>query len=55
MESQDVLEVLRQGGWRAVAVAPATQLAAAWRQFDQDPALPVVPAAEVQRGAGVAT
>lgn len=55
MESQDVLEVLRQGGWRAVAAAPATQLAAAWRQFDQDPALPVVTAAEVRRGAGVAT
>jgi hypothetical protein len=53
-EFQDVLDVLRQGGWRAVAAAPKTRLAAAWGQFAQDPALPVAPAAEVRRGAGVA-
>ncbi|MDQ0770017.1 uncharacterized protein (DUF58 family) [Pseudarthrobacter defluvii] len=54
-EFQDVLEVLRQGGWRAVAVAPKAQLAAVWGQFDQDPGLPESPASEVRRGAGVAT
>lgn len=53
-EFQDVLEVLRQGGWRAVAAAPRTQLAAAWIQFGEDPAVPVAPASELRRGAGVA-
>jgi hypothetical protein len=53
-DAQDVLEVLRQGGWRALAVAPTTRLATAWGQLDQDAALPVVPASEVRRGAGVA-
>jgi uncharacterized protein (DUF58 family) len=54
-ESRDVLAVLHQGGWRAVAVAPRTPTAAAWVQFDQDPALPAAPVSEVRRGAGVAT
>jgi uncharacterized protein (DUF58 family) len=54
-ESRDVLAVLHQGGWRAVAVAPRTPPAAAWVQFDQEPALPASPASEVRRGAGVAT
>ncbi|MDQ0665192.1 uncharacterized protein (DUF58 family) [Arthrobacter ulcerisalmonis] len=54
-EFQDVLEVLRQGGWRAVAAAPAAQLATAWGLFDQDVTLPVAPASEVRRGAGVVT
>jgi uncharacterized protein (DUF58 family) len=49
-----VLDVLRQGGWRAAAVTPHARLAAAWGQFDEDPALPVAPASEVRRGAGVA-
>src|SRR6476661_7427982 len=53
-EFQHVLEVLRQGGWRAVAAGPNTRLSAVWGQFAQDPALPVAPAAEVRRGAGVA-
>ena len=53
-EFQDVLEALRQAGWRAVAVAPKAQLAGVWSQFDQDIALPAAPAAEVRRGAGVA-
>lgn len=53
-EFQDVLEVLRQGGWRAAAVAPVTRLATAWGRFDQEAALPVAPASEVRRGAGVA-
>ncbi|TLM85185.1 DUF58 domain-containing protein [Pseudarthrobacter sp. NamE5] len=52
-EFTEVLEVLRQGGWRAVAVAPSASVAAAWNQFDQEVAVPV-PAAEVRRGAGVA-
>lgn len=52
-EFSAVLEALRQGGWRAVAVPPSVPVAAAWGQFDQDVALPA-PAAEVRRGAGVA-
>ena len=52
-ESRSVLEVLRQGGWQAVAVDPKTQLAGVWAQFDQDPALPSAPASEVRRGAGL--
>jgi hypothetical protein len=53
-EFEDALEKLRQGGWRAAAVAPSVSVAAAWNQFDQDPAVPEPPAAEVRRGAGVA-
>ncbi|UKA72466.1 MULTISPECIES: DUF58 domain-containing protein [unclassified Arthrobacter] len=53
-EYQEVLEVLRQAGWRAVAVAPKAQLAAVWGGFDQDLALPTRPAPEAGRGAGVA-
>lgn len=52
-ESAEVLEVLRQGGWRAVAVAPAVPVASAWSQFDQDVAVPA-PSAEVRRGTGAA-
>ncbi|MGX5718209.1 DUF58 domain-containing protein [Arthrobacter sp. MAHUQ-56] len=52
-EFQDVLEVLRQGGWRAAAVNPQVSIAAAWSQFDQEPALPAAPAADVRRGAGM--
>ncbi len=47
-----VLEALRQGGWRAVAVPPSVPVASAWGQFDQDVELPA-PAVEVRRGAGV--
>lgn len=54
-EFHGVLDVLRQGGWRAVAVSPRTRLAAAWAQFDQDPALPVAPVPQVRPGAGAAT
>jgi len=53
-EYQEVLEVLRQAGWRAAAVAPKAQLAAVWGGFDQDLALPTRPAPEAGRGAGVA-
>lgn len=52
-ESTDVLEVLRQGGWRAVAVAPSVPVAAAWSQFDEDVAVPA-PSAEVRPGTGAA-
>lgn len=52
-EAGAVLEALRQGGWRAVAVPPSVAVTAAWGQFDQDMELPP-PAAEVRRGAGVA-
>ncbi|ADX72415.1 uncharacterized conserved protein [Pseudarthrobacter phenanthrenivorans Sphe3] len=52
-DSAEVLEVLRQGGWRAVAVPPSVPVPAAWNQFDQDVAVPP-PTAEVRRGAGVA-
>lgn len=51
-EYVDVLEVLRQGGWRAVAIAPSVPVAAAWSQFDQDLAIPA-PTADVRRGTGV--
>ncbi|HEU4668622.1 MAG TPA: DUF58 domain-containing protein [Arthrobacter sp.] len=51
-EYADVLEVLRQGGWRAVAIAPSVPIAAAWSQFDQELAIPT-PAADVRRGTGV--
>ncbi|PNI07801.1 DUF58 domain-containing protein [Arthrobacter sp. AFG7.2] len=50
-ESAEVVEALRQGGWRAVAVAPSVPVAAAWSQFDQDMAVPT-PSAEVRRGTG---
>jgi len=37
-DAGEVLEILRRGGWRAVAVSPATPLPAAWSAFDQDSA-----------------
>jgi hypothetical protein len=40
-----VLEILRRGGWRAVAVSAATPLPAAWSAFDQDGAAGLPPAA----------
>jgi uncharacterized protein (DUF58 family) len=52
-EYADVLEVLRQGGWRAVAIAPSVPVAAAWSQFDQELAIPA-PTTDVRRGTGVA-
>jgi 2-keto-3-deoxy-6-phosphogluconate aldolase len=47
-----VLETLRQGGWRAVAVPASVGAAAAWGSFDQDVPLPA-PAGDASRGAGV--
>ncbi|MET1065605.1 MAG: DUF58 domain-containing protein [Arthrobacter sp.] len=52
-ELDDVLEALRLGGWRAVAVAPSTPVAAAWAAFDDGGAAPLAAAADVRRGAGV--
>ncbi|WP_445154955.1 DUF58 domain-containing protein [Arthrobacter sp. Hor0625] len=34
-EAAAALEILRRGGWRAVAVSPATPLPAAWSAFDE--------------------
>ncbi|HET8878494.1 MAG TPA: DUF58 domain-containing protein [Arthrobacter sp.] len=50
-DAEPVLAVLRRGGWRAVAVTPATPLPAAWSAFD-DGGAPQVPAADARRGAG---
>jgi uncharacterized protein (DUF58 family) len=52
-ELAPVLETLRQGGWRAVAVPPSAGIAAAWAAFDEDIPLPA-PAADVRPGARVA-
>ena len=51
-ELDGVLETLRLGGWRAVAVTPATPLPAAWAAFDADGAAPLAAAADVRRGSG---
>jgi uncharacterized protein (DUF58 family) len=52
-ESAEVLEALRLGGWRAVAVDAATSLPAAWTYFDEGDATLAAAAADVRRGAGV--
>ena len=45
----EVLEALRLGGWRAVAVTARSSLPDAWAAFDQaDPAMSA--AADVRRG-----
>ena len=50
-EMPEVLEALRLGGWRAVAVSARSPLPAAWAAFDEaDPAMAA--AADVRRGAG---
>lgn len=50
-EVPEVLEALRLGGWRAVAVSARSPLAAAWAAFDEaEPAMSA--AADVRRGAG---
>ncbi|SDK41184.1 DUF58 domain-containing protein [Arthrobacter sp. ok362] len=50
-EMPEVLEALRRGGWRAVAVTPRSSLPDAWAAFDQaDPAMSA--AADVRRGVG---
>jgi uncharacterized protein (DUF58 family) len=52
-DTRDTLEVLRSGGWRAVAVTTATALPAAWSSFDQGDAGAASAAADVRRGTGV--
>lgn len=47
-----VLEILRRGGWRAVAVSAATPLPAAWSAFDHGGAPALSAAADARRGAG---
>lgn len=52
-QPDDVLEALRLGGWRAVAVSPSTPLPAAWTAFDDGGTAPLAAAADVRRGTGV--
>jgi uncharacterized protein (DUF58 family) len=54
-ESGDVLEALRLGGWRALAVSASTSLPAAWSAFDQDEEdyPQMFPAADERSGTGV--
>jgi hypothetical protein len=52
-DCQAALESLRSGGWRAVAVSPATSVPAAWSYFDQRDAAAATAAADVRRGTGV--
>ncbi|CAN7264517.1 DUF58 domain-containing protein [Arthrobacter sp. LjRoot78] len=52
-ECHDAVESLRSGGWRAVAITPATSVAAAWSSFDQRDAAAATAAADVRRATGV--
>jgi uncharacterized protein (DUF58 family) len=52
-ECHDLLEALRLGGWRAVAVEASTSLPAAWTYFDEGDAALWTAAADVRRGAEV--
>jgi hypothetical protein len=52
-ELDDVLEALRLGGWRAVAVTPSASLPVAWSAFDEGGAETLAAATDVRRGAGV--
>jgi uncharacterized protein (DUF58 family) len=52
-DSQEALETLRRGGWRAVAVPASVAVAMAWGSFDQEGAAPATAAADVRRGAEV--
>ncbi|MCB5294405.1 DUF58 domain-containing protein [Arthrobacter sp. SO3] len=51
-ESDDALEALRLGGWRAVAVSLSTPLSAAWAAFDEGGTAPLAAPADVRRGTG---
>ncbi|MFK0001774.1 DUF58 domain-containing protein [Paenarthrobacter sp. NPDC090522] len=52
--NDEVLEILRQGGWRALAVTAKTPLAAAWSGFDEGGIVAAAGAAmDVRRGAAV--
>lgn len=52
-ESGAVLETLRLGGWRAIAVSASTALPGAWAAFDHDEAVLPAGTADVRRGAEV--
>ncbi|MFJ5955553.1 DUF58 domain-containing protein [Paenarthrobacter sp. NPDC092416] len=52
--NEEVLETLRQGGWRAAAVTARTELTAAWSGFDEGGIVAAAGAAmDVRRGAAV--
>lgn len=52
-DPDEVLATLRLGGWRAVAVSPATPLPAAWSAFDDDGTAPPPAGDDVRRGSVV--
>ncbi|MCU1433918.1 MAG: hypothetical protein JWR71_643 [Pseudarthrobacter sp.] len=52
-DSEEALEALRRGGWRAVAVQASVPVPVAWSHFDEGGAAPATAAADVRRGAGV--
>lgn len=52
-ETDETLETLRRGGWRAVAVTASVSVPEAWGHFDQGVSAPATGAADVRRGAGV--
>ncbi|MEZ2389786.1 DUF58 domain-containing protein [bacterium RCC_150] len=52
--AQPIIEALKRGGWRAVAVSSRTELAAAWAGFDEGEILAAATSAmDVRRGAAV--
>jgi uncharacterized protein (DUF58 family) len=52
-DSEEALEALRRGGWRAVAVQASVAVPVAWSYFDEEGAAPATAAADVRRGAEV--
>ena len=52
-DSEEALEALRRGGWRAVAVQASAAVPVAWSYFDEEGAAPATAAADVRRGAEV--
>jgi uncharacterized protein (DUF58 family) len=52
-DSEEALETLRRGGWRAVAVPVSVAVPEAWSHFDEEGAAQATAAADVRRGAEV--
>jgi uncharacterized protein (DUF58 family) len=52
-DAEDSLEILRRGGWRAVAVSTSVPVPLAWSEFDQGGGGQATAAADVRRGAEV--
>lgn len=52
-DSEEALETLRRGGWRAAAVPASVPVPEAWTYFDQGGAALATAAADVRRGAEV--